>query len=124
MGSGGQRHNPAAFPQERSGSYCVGGWVGPKAILEGCGKSPPPPPRGFDPRTVHPVASRYTDCAVPAHYQIILSQINKILLWKGQYMRILVCWDETMRRWVSAYRFFKEAVENVGTTFLRIVRKH
>jgi len=22
---------------------------------------------GFDPRTVHPVASRYIDCAIPAH---------------------------------------------------------
>jgi hypothetical protein len=22
---------------------------------------------GFDPRTVQPVASRYTDCAIPAH---------------------------------------------------------
>jgi hypothetical protein len=24
------------------------------------------PPLGFDPRTVQPVASRYTDCAIPA----------------------------------------------------------
>jgi hypothetical protein len=38
--------------------------VGPRADLDGCGKSLPP---GFDPRTVQPVASRYTDCAIPAH---------------------------------------------------------
>jgi len=25
------------------------------------------PPPGFDHRTVQPVASRYTDCAIPAH---------------------------------------------------------
>jgi hypothetical protein len=25
------------------------------------------PPLGFDPRTVQAVASRYTDCAIPAH---------------------------------------------------------
>ena len=25
------------------------------------------PPQGFDPRTVQPVASRYTDWAIPAH---------------------------------------------------------
>ena len=34
------------------------GW----AVLDGCGKSPLP---GFDPRTVQPVASRCTDCAIP-----------------------------------------------------------
>jgi hypothetical protein len=27
-----------------------------------------PPPPGFDPRTVQPAASRYTDWAIPAHY--------------------------------------------------------
>jgi hypothetical protein len=31
--------------------------MGPRARLDGCGKSRPPP--GFDPRTVQPVASRY-----------------------------------------------------------------
>jgi len=35
--------------------------VGPRAGLDRCGKSRPPP--GFDPRTVQPVASCYTDCA-------------------------------------------------------------
>jgi hypothetical protein len=33
--------------------------VGPRVGLDGCGKSRPPP--GFDPRTVQPVVSRYTD---------------------------------------------------------------
>jgi hypothetical protein len=35
-----------------------------RAGLDGCGKSHIPP--GFDPRTVQPVASRYTDWAIPA----------------------------------------------------------
>ena len=30
-----------------------------------------PPPR-LDPRTVQPIASRYTDCAIPALYSIIM----------------------------------------------------
>ena len=47
------------YPRERHGTHCIGGWVGPRAILDGCGKSRPLP--GFDPRTVRPVASRYTD---------------------------------------------------------------
>ena len=63
---GGQRRGPAALPsRKRPSTHCTRGWVGPRAGLDGCGKSRPPP--GFDPRTVQPVASRYTDCAIPAH---------------------------------------------------------
>ena len=50
------------YPRERHGTHCTGGWVGPTAGLDGCRKSRPPP--GFDPRTVQPVASRYTDWAI------------------------------------------------------------
>jgi hypothetical protein len=61
---GGQLHAPAALPPgNRPGTHCIGGWVGPRAGLDGCEKSRPPP--GFDPRTVQPVASRYTDYAIP-----------------------------------------------------------
>ena len=49
-------------PRERPGTHCVGGWVGRRAGLDGCGESGPPP-MGFDPRTVQYVASRYTDSA-------------------------------------------------------------
>jgi len=35
-GGGGQRHAPAAlYPQERPGTHCIGGWVGPTASLDG-----------------------------------------------------------------------------------------
>jgi len=53
------------YPRERPGTHCTGGWVGPRAGLDRCGKSRPPP--GFDTRTVRPVASRYTDWATPVH---------------------------------------------------------
>jgi hypothetical protein len=43
----------------KHGTHCIGGWDGPRAGLDRCGKSRPPP--GFDPRTVQPVASSYTD---------------------------------------------------------------
>ena len=56
------------YPRESPGTYCIGGWVCPRAGLDGCGKSRPPPP-GFDPWTVKPVASHYTDCAIPVHIQ-------------------------------------------------------
>ena len=29
------------YPQERPGTRCIGGWVGPRAGLDGCGKSRP-----------------------------------------------------------------------------------
>ena len=46
-------------PRERAGTHCKGGWVGRRTGLEVCGKSRPSP--GSDPRTVHLVASHYTD---------------------------------------------------------------
>ena len=30
------------YPQERPDTHCIGGWVGPRAGLYGCGKSHPP----------------------------------------------------------------------------------
>jgi hypothetical protein len=60
MGVGVQRHVPTAFPAgKKPRNNCTGGWVGPRADLDGCGKSRPP--AKSDPRTVQPVASRYTD---------------------------------------------------------------
>jgi len=38
----GQRHAPAAlYPQERPGTHCIGGWVGPRTGLDSFGKSRP-----------------------------------------------------------------------------------
>ena len=47
------------FPRERPGTHCTGGWVGPRAGLDVCGKSRLIP--GFDQPTVQPVGNRYTD---------------------------------------------------------------
>jgi hypothetical protein len=46
------------YPLERPGTHSLGGYVGPRAVLDECGKSRPT--LGFDPRTVQSVASRYT----------------------------------------------------------------
>jgi hypothetical protein len=67
MGVGCQHHAPAALPPgKRPFTHCVGGWGVPTAGMDGCGKARPP--RGFDPPTVQPVSSLYTDCAIPAHF--------------------------------------------------------
>ena len=54
------------YPQERPGTHCIGGWVGPQGRSGRVKKISPPP--GFDPWTVHPIASRYTDWAIPSHF--------------------------------------------------------
>jgi len=61
MGVGGQRHALAALPPGKTQypKFSLGGWMGPRACMDGCGKFRPPP--GFDPRTVQPIASRSTD---------------------------------------------------------------
>jgi hypothetical protein len=38
---GGQRQARPLYPRERPGTYCIGGWVGPRVGLDGCGKSQP-----------------------------------------------------------------------------------
>ena len=69
-----QRHAPAAiYPRERPGTRRTGGWVCPRAGLDRCGKSHPPP--GFDPGAVQPVASRYTDYATRPTYLIVVLAI-------------------------------------------------
>jgi hypothetical protein len=84
MGVGGQLHTPAALPPGiRPGIHCIGGWVDPRAGLDMCGKSRPPP--GFDPRTVQPVASRYTDYASP-----VLSSQCRL----AQAVKLLTCFQE------------------------------
>ena len=60
-GEGSASRPGRSLPRERPGTHCTGGWVGPRAGPDRCGKSRPQP--GFDPWTVQPVASRYTDYA-------------------------------------------------------------
>ena len=59
LGVGGHCHSLAAVPQERLGTHCVGGWLGPRAGLNGCRKSRPQP--GFVPHTVPHILSHYAD---------------------------------------------------------------
>jgi hypothetical protein len=53
----GQRHSPAAlYPRERPGTHCTGGWVGPRAGLDICGKSRPNRDSIPGPSSPYPVA--------------------------------------------------------------------
>jgi hypothetical protein len=57
------------YPREWPCTQCIGGWLSPRAGLDLCGKSLPPP--GFDPRTVQPVASHYNDYAIVALQSVV-----------------------------------------------------
>jgi hypothetical protein len=63
--------HPGSFiPREIApGTYGIGGWVGPRAVLDAVVKRKiPSPSRELNPRTtiVQPVAQRYTDWAITA----------------------------------------------------------
>jgi hypothetical protein len=84
-GVGGQRHAPAALPPRKTRYPLYRRLSGPQGRSGLCGKSRPP--LGFDPRNVQPVASRYTDCALPVSLWIKSTKIffrvfGEILQWK------------------------------------------
>jgi hypothetical protein len=88
MRVGVQRHAPAALPPgKRPVTPCIGGWVSPRAGLNGCGISRLSP--GFDPRTVYPVASRYTDYAILARSTSHTSYVFKNHLILSSHLRLV-----------------------------------
>ena len=64
MGVGGQHHASTALPPGKSRYALYKRLGGPQGRSGRVRKISPPP--GFDPRTVQPVASGYTDWAIPA----------------------------------------------------------
>ena len=70
MGVGRQRHTPAALTLGYTRYPLYRKLGGPQSGPDGCGKSLPP--IGFGPRTVQPVASRYTDWATPAYNNSVI----------------------------------------------------
>jgi hypothetical protein len=70
MGVGGKCHASVALsPVKRPGTHFIGGWVGRRDVLDRCGNLARSP--GFDPRTVQPVARRYTAYAIPDLHKIL-----------------------------------------------------
>jgi hypothetical protein len=73
-------------------THYIGGWVGPRSGMDGCGKSLPP--TGIDPRTFRHVSSRYPG---PLHLQDI------ILLWthRCRFFRNASLYYQSTRRHVA-----------------------
>ena len=65
MGVGGQRHASAPSSSGKTRYPLYRRLGGPQGRFGRVRKISPPP--GFAPRTVHPVAIRYTDWAIQAH---------------------------------------------------------
>ena len=69
-GVGGQRHALAASPRGQTRYPLYRKLGGPQDRYGRVRKISPSP--GFDPRAAHPVASRCTDCAIPAALYIMI----------------------------------------------------
>ena len=74
MEVGGQLHALATLPSEKTGYPWYRMLGGPQGISGRMRKISSPP--GFDPRTVPPVASRYSDCAVAAFNEHLINKKN------------------------------------------------
>jgi hypothetical protein len=72
----GQSHAPVALPSRKTRYHCMGGWVGPRAGMDGCGNSRPN-------RDSIPGPSRYTDCAIPAHIPSAVIVCIYFYFWKS-----------------------------------------
>jgi hypothetical protein len=73
---------PGRFtPRERvPGTHWIGGWVGPRAGLDAVSKRKIHSPRREskpDHPIVQPVASRYTDWAIPVHFTPVIGRVRK-----------------------------------------------
>ena len=73
MGLGGKGHAPAALPPGMTRYPLYRRLGGPQCRSRQVRKISPPP--GFDPRTVQPVASRYTDSVIPVLLLLLLMRV-------------------------------------------------
>jgi len=91
-GVGGQGHATAALPPGKT-RYPLHRRLGGHQGRSGrCEKSRPPAP-GFDPHTVQPIASRYTDWAIPAHFKVSYGLDSQgTEPWWGEIWRTLPDW--------------------------------
>jgi hypothetical protein len=88
------------YPRERSpGTHCIGGWVDPRAGMDNMEKWKFITLPGLETRplsVVQPVASRYTDCAIPAHS--INPVVYKSQEWPAVYYLLIFRAEPFLRR--------------------------
>jgi hypothetical protein len=91
-----------SLPLERPGTHCTGGWVGPRADLERCGKStPPPPPTGFDPPVVI-VGLKLRQFTVNNNFISLWSVLEGVFkIHNTSCMKACICWPHRQLRWAA-----------------------
>jgi hypothetical protein len=95
------------YPWEGPGTHCMGGLMGLTAGLDWKISHPP----GFDPRTVQPVASRYTDWAIPAYNYCCVSGLSCDL------QKLFCCeYHETL---MSKFNFY-----GITSTAIKLIRSY
>ena len=77
MEVGAQGNAPAALPSGKA-RYSLNRRLGGPQSRSGRVQKISTTP-GFDPRTVHPIASHYTDCAIPAHIYLYVMTESLLL---------------------------------------------
>jgi len=118
MGVAGQRHagkHPVRTVQEirwASGQVCTG-----------TNTSKPPPPRLFEPRTIQPVASRYTECTIPPSMQLTSERSfrYRITANRQRPLYILIEWSSpSVTTFTGPAFLFESFLEKVSSVRLDI----
>jgi len=71
---GGQCHAPVAYPWERQGTHCIGGWVGPSVGLDRCRNLTPTGIWFLDSpacRIIIPIALSQPTCYLQYHFKTL-----------------------------------------------------
>jgi hypothetical protein len=132
MGVSGHRHAPATLPPEKAQYPLYRRLGGPQGWSGRLRKILPQP--GIDPRNVQPVASRYTDWAIPSPH---LNNIPKISgdtqcsrwwCWGFKFAGILRCvdWKMSAVKWPTLgtldeaqnYRILESSATAVGEAYM------
>jgi hypothetical protein len=72
------------YPWGRPGTHCISGWMGPRAGMDGCSKSRPPP--GFGKQIVPTYLNDFLNFFLPKY--VSLTQRQKLLLFKSLLMQL------------------------------------
>jgi len=94
--------------------------VGPRDGLDRCGKSRPPP--GFDPRTVQPVASRYTALRYPVHFlQVHYVKLNLIFMVLDFFLIVYGCNSITITSNISTLSIVPQSLLQPSRSVLTVI---